>query len=212
MRKSPLKHTKFSLRDETIRNKWVDIIVPMFIGLGGNHNLSDRSKCECAPPPQGWFKLNFDGASQGNLGIVGIGCVIHSEEREEVVAIAKPIGSTTNNVAEATVVVEGLLLCHEIGIQNLEIKGHSTIIINSLRLGNSCNFKINNLIKRARDLLPYFNSIIINHICREGNCRADKLANNCRADELANIGANGKELKLLGKTNDLPNKAMTSSA
>ncbi|GLJ49320.1 hypothetical protein SUGI_1042530 [Cryptomeria japonica] len=175
----------------------------MFIGLGDNHNLSDRSKCEWAPPPQGWFKLNFDGASRGNPGIVGIGCIIHSREREEVVAITKPIGSTTNNVVEATAVVEGMLLCHEIGIQNLEIEGDSTIIINSLRSGNSCNWKINNLIKRAKDLLPYFNSVIINHIYREGNRRAD---------ELANIGADGKELKILGKTNDLPDKAVPSSA
>ena len=35
-----------------------------------------------ASPPNGWFKLNFDGASRGNTHIVDLGCVIHSWEGE----------------------------------------------------------------------------------------------------------------------------------
>lgn len=82
---------------------------------------------------KGWFKWNFNGASRGNPGKAGIGCFIHNEKGEEIANIENYIAKATNNWEEISALVEGLLLCKQLGINNLEIEGESAIIINVVR-------------------------------------------------------------------------------
>ncbi|XP_057843164.2 uncharacterized protein LOC131052593 [Cryptomeria japonica] len=134
-------------------------------------------------PKKGWVKLNFDGASRGNPGPVGIGCCLHDEAGRELAKLAKPIGIEFNNKEEILALVEGLLLCQNRGISKLAIKGDSTIIINGLGKGSLPNWKLNVILSRALSLLKEFNKMTFNHIYREGNSKAD---------ELANAGADGQ--------------------
>lgn len=51
-------------------------------------------------PPEGWYKLNIDGASKSNLGIAGFSGAIRNQKGEIIAAYVKNIGITTNNKAE----------------------------------------------------------------------------------------------------------------
>ncbi|XP_057855640.1 uncharacterized protein LOC131065203 [Cryptomeria japonica] len=148
-------------------------------------SLQSRASCRWHPPGEGWLKLNFDGASRGNPGQVGIGCVVHNWEGKEVASLASPAGIITNNWAELLALVEGLLLCRKLEVKCLDIKGDSTIIVNALRIGSIPNWKLNSLLSKALDLCKGFDRFIVNHIYREGNKRAD---------ELANLGVDGIKL------------------
>ena len=48
----------------------------------------------------GWVKLNFDGAARGNLGLVGIGCIINNDIGQWIARKVMSISPTSNNLAE----------------------------------------------------------------------------------------------------------------
>ncbi|XP_059067860.1 uncharacterized protein LOC131858589 [Cryptomeria japonica] len=125
----------------------------------------------------GWFKLNFDGASRGNLGHATIGCCLHNLDRTEMTQRAKLVGIETNNKAEVLALVDGLEICRELGVEKLAVEGDLTIIINVMRKGSILNWRLEVLLNRALNLRKTFKKIIFNHIFREGNSKADELAN-----------------------------------
>ncbi|XP_059073556.1 uncharacterized protein LOC131874280 [Cryptomeria japonica] len=125
----------------------------------------------------GWVQLNFDGASRGNPGPTGIGCCLHDEGWRELARVAKPIGFESNNKAEILALIEGLLLFQNRGICKLAIEGDLAIIINGLKKGSLSDWKLNALLSRALGLLKDFKKTTFNHIYREGNSRANELAN-----------------------------------
>lgn len=47
-------------------------------------------------PPEGWFKLNSDGASYGNPGVVGSGGIIRNEAGGWVKAYGVNVGHCSN--------------------------------------------------------------------------------------------------------------------
>ncbi|XP_057863193.2 uncharacterized protein LOC131071394 [Cryptomeria japonica] len=52
-------------------------------------------------PKQGWIKINFDGASRGNLGKSRVGCVARDEEGEVLSKGVQRLQDGTKNEAEA---------------------------------------------------------------------------------------------------------------
>lgn len=134
-------------------------------------------QCVWTRPEVGWHKLNFDGASRGNLGKIGIGYIIYHWDGSIKAKMAKPIGETTNNMAELEAVVEGLFLCMEIDVKKVVVEGESHIVTNSLRVRQTQNWRLHSKLGRALDLFYLFEEVIINHIYRESNGEPDKLAN-----------------------------------
>jgi len=79
---NPKKDTSLSHWDDKMHGKWVGLKLPSFVGLGSHNTTNKRREYKWQPPKEGWFKLNFNGASRGNSGAASIGCIIHdSEER-----------------------------------------------------------------------------------------------------------------------------------
>jgi ribonuclease HI len=66
------------------------------------------------------------------------------------------------------------------------IEGDSTIIINAIRQGRTPNWKLNSAIEQIMESLEVIGDYTVNHIYREGNTDADKLAN---------LGADGQEIE-----------------
>jgi ribonuclease HI len=92
--------------------------------------------------------------------------------------IARSIGSTTNNVAEYTALIEGLQLALDKGVTDIDIRVDSELLVNQL-LGN---WKIKSeglrpLAVKARALMNRFPSFTMVHVPREENEEADRLAN-----------------------------------
>lgn len=58
--------------------------------------------------------IEADGGSRGNPGIAGAGALVRDAEGRVLAAVAVPMGTASNNVAEYTGLIEGLKLVREI--------------------------------------------------------------------------------------------------
>lgn len=120
-------------------------------------------------------KLYCDGASRGNPGEAGIGCVIffNGQKRE----ISEYIGKTTNNVAEYTALIKGLEEALRLGIEEIEVYSDSELLIRQLKgIYKVRNQGLMPLYEKVSELLRKFKSFELNHIMREENSLADSLA------------------------------------
>ncbi len=119
-----------------------------------------------------------DGAARGNPGPAGIGVVIVKLDGEVLGRIAEGIGETTNNVAEYTAAIRGLRRAHELGATDVLLRSDSHLLIEQL----TGRYKV-----KAAHLRPLhaealtearkFTRIKFEHVRRERNKEADRLAN-----------------------------------
>lgn len=136
----------------------------------------------------GEFEIYIDGASKGNPGPSGIGVVICQDGRT-IKNIASYIGNTTNNIAEYTALIyalqEGLILKTE----SIKINTDSQLLcrqINKVYKIKSPN--ILGLYNQALHLMAAFKQVSINHISRNENRGADKLASKAIKEALRKQG------------------------
>jgi ribonuclease HI len=122
--------------------------------------------------------LHADGGARGNPGPAGIGVVLKNEADEVIGEVADSIGTATNNVAEYSALIAGLELAIQMGITDLDVFMDSELVVSQMK----GEWKIKNdrlrvLAVRARSLLNRFENHTIQHVRRELNSDADKLAN-----------------------------------
>lgn len=67
------------------------------------------------------IKINTDGGSRGNPGQAAVGVMAKSDD-QTIFTVSKPIGITTNNVAEYTAVIEALNYLRDQGISAEKIQ------------------------------------------------------------------------------------------
>ena len=92
--------------------------------------------------------------------------------------IAEGIGETTNNVAEYTAAIRGLERARELGATEVLLRSDSRLLIEQL----AGRWKVKNptlqqLHRQARSLLTGFGHVELEHVRRERNVEADRLAN-----------------------------------
>lgn len=125
-------------------------------------------------------KIQFDGSAIPNPGDMGIGVVL-IENNNIVKTISKKLsGKGTNNIAEYTALLTGILKALELGWKEVSIEGDSKLVINQLNA--TWRIKkdhIQNLYNQVIKELSNFDSYTINWIPRENNSITDKLA--CKA-------------------------------
>jgi len=119
-----------------------------------------------------------DGASRGNPGPAGAGVQITDEGGVVMAEIAEALGETTNNVAEYTAVIRGLERAHELGATRVLLRSDSQLLINQL----TGHYRVRTphlqpLHRRVLELAARFESIEYEHVRRELNTEADRLAN-----------------------------------
>ena len=118
----------------------------------------------------------IDGASRGNPGEAGFGVIVEANGKTH--EIAGFLGRTTNNVAEYAALVAALTFAANQGLDNLTLFSDSQLLVRQL----SGAYKV-----KAPHLVPIFlkvlklrrsiNSCDIQHLPREQNRQADRLAN-----------------------------------
>ncbi len=131
------------------------------------------------------LKVFTDGASRGNPGDSGIGIVVTDEHDNIITKWNEYIGKATNNQAEYKAIIKSLeiltpLLTEDISpIKMIEFYADSELMVKQLR--NEYKIKNSDLkllhaefIKKIRNLGFKYT---LNHIERELNKSADKLAN-----------------------------------
>jgi ribonuclease HI len=119
-----------------------------------------------------------DGAARGNPGPAGIGAQLTTEDGEVVGEIARGIGEATNNVAEYTAVIEGLRRAEELGATTVTVRSDSLLLVNQL----TGRYRVKTphlqpLHRQARTLVASFDHVTFEHVRRELNTEADRLAN-----------------------------------
>jgi ribonuclease HI len=122
--------------------------------------------------------VSCDGAARGNPGPAGIGVEIRTTDGTVVERIARGIGIATNNVAEYTAAIEGLRRAAGLGAREVVLRSDSRLLVQQL-LGR---FKVKHpvlqrLHQEAESVLIGFDRARIEHVARERNREADRLAN-----------------------------------
>ena len=119
-----------------------------------------------------------DGASQGNPGPAAIGVVIKDERGQIVSRISRGIGRTTNNQAEYRAIIAALEEAIRLGARQVKLNSDSELVVRQIggkyRVKNAA---LKPLYQRVKQLQSHLESFAINHIPREQNTEADKLAN-----------------------------------
>lgn len=131
------------------------------------------------PPDRGLHVIvACDGASRGNPGPAGIGVQICDDDGTVVAEIARGLGVATNNQAEYTAVLEGLKRSLELGATEVTVRSDSRLLVEQL----SGRFRVKNptlrrLHKEVRDVAAGLGRVRYEHVPRERNTEADRLAN-----------------------------------
>ncbi len=119
----------------------------------------------------------IDGASRGNPGKAGCGAVIYGI-KDGPVYLTKYLGHATNNVAEYSALILALETLRSLGIKSLKINSDSQLLVNQLNGRYAVkNPNIRKLFRIYMSLAVNFDKITVNHIPRELNKEADRLAN-----------------------------------
>lgn len=123
-----------------------------------------------------------DGASRGNPGLASYGFAIFDENKNLLFEKGEYIGITTNNVAEYTAVLESLNKIKEQFKSELPIEisyfADSKLVVEQL----SGRYKIKSphlkeIIIQIRILQKEIGDTTFNHVLRDKNKHADRLAN-----------------------------------
>jgi len=125
-----------------------------------------------------------DGGSRGNPGPSGAGAVVFDETGKVLAEVSKFIGNTTNNVAEYTAIIEGLLAAKKVVGKShrkipVEIRMDSELVIRQM-IGR---YKVKHpnlkpLHNKVMGIIGEdFQNITYTHVPRDKNAHADRLAN-----------------------------------
>lgn len=123
------------------------------------------------------YKVYIDGASRGNPGKAGAGILLidsGNDSRE----FKKYLGNCTNNQAEYLALITALETFSNPRDKKLHIFTDSQLLAN--QINGSWKVKhpdIYKLYTKAKNLIRNFNSVTIEHIPRNKNKEADRLAN-----------------------------------
>ena len=119
-----------------------------------------------------------DGAARGNPGPAGLGVFITTPSGELVAQIAEGLGETTNNVAEYTAAIRGLERARDLGAREVLLRSDSQLLINQLTgVYRVKTPHLQPLHRQLRTLAAGFERIRFEHVRRERNTDADRLAN-----------------------------------
>lgn len=129
-------------------------------------------------PPETYLIAHVDGGARGNPGPSGYGVVITDQSGRKVAGLSEFLGHQTNNYAE----YQGLLAALDYAIKNghkaLKVVGDSELLVKQIR----GQYKVKSpalldLYQRARQMIAKLDWFSIQHVLREKNAEADRLAN-----------------------------------
>jgi ribonuclease HI len=133
--------------------------------------------------------VNVDGGSRGNPGPAGYG--VHIERGDgSVIELKESLGVATNNVAEYNGLLAALRWAAEQGLTRLHVRADSELLVKQMK----GEYRVKNpglqpLYEEARRLIGKIGRVTFEHVRREFNKDADRLAN--EAMDAAARGAGG---------------------
>ena len=125
----------------------------------------------------GSARANVDGGSRGNPGPAGYGVRIEQEDGS-VVELKESIGIATNNVAEYSGLIAALAWAVAHRVSRLHVRADSDLLVKQMR----GEYRVKSpglqpLFEQARALVRQIGEVKFEHVRREFNTDADRLAN-----------------------------------
>lgn len=125
----------------------------------------------------GAARANVDGGSRGNPGPAGYGVRIE-HENGTVTELKESLGLATNNVAEYSGLIAALRWAAANGISTLHVCADSELLVKQMR----GEYRVKSpglqpLHEQARTLVRQIGDVTFEHVRREFNKDADRLAN-----------------------------------
>jgi len=144
------------------------------------------------------FVVYADGACRGNPGRSGAGAVVSTSAGEIVEELARYLGHATNNIAEYGALILGLEAARRRGGTEVRVRMDSELVVRQV----SGRYKVRNpklrlLHAQVMDLTRSFKRFTIEHVPRDDNAEADRLANQA-IDEAGEAGWAGEAGKAPG--------------
>ena len=120
----------------------------------------------------------FDGGARGNPGPAGFGVHIVDDQGQVLAELAEGIGIATNNVAEYRGLIAALRWAVEHGVRALHVRGDSLLLVQQMRgVYKVRNEGLKPLHAQARLMADRIGRVRFEHVRREQNAEADRLAN-----------------------------------
>lgn len=128
--------------------------------------------------PAGVYIAHVDGASRGNPGPASYAVIIEGPDGENVLAMGKYLGRETNNVAEYYALITALDYATAHKLSRLRVLSDSELLVRQMQ----GRYKVKSadlrpLYERALAMSRGLDYFAVEHIPREKNREADKLAN-----------------------------------
>jgi ribonuclease HI len=120
----------------------------------------------------------IDGGSRGNPGPAGYGVQIVDGDGQVLAELYQALGHTTNNVAEYQGLLAALAWALDRGVKPLHIRSDSELLVRQLK----GEYRVKNpglqpLYQEARERVARIGKVTFEHVRRELNREADRLAN-----------------------------------
>lgn len=129
------------------------------------------------------FTAFIDGASRGNPGEAAYGVRICDESGAEVDAFGRYIGRQTNNYAEYRALLAALEWAAERGLRRLRVRSDSELLVRQLQGAYRVKSpRLRPLYEEARARIEGLAEFRVEHVKREANEAADRLANEALDD------------------------------
>ncbi len=127
---------------------------------------------------QGHLVANVDGGARGNPGPAGYGVIFEDEVGRPVAQLSEFLGRQTNNYAEYSGLLAALNYTLRHGFKALKVFSDSELMVKQI----NGEYKVSNptlkeLHERAMKLIDQLDYFEIDHVLREKNREADRLAN-----------------------------------
>jgi ribonuclease HI len=123
-------------------------------------------------------RLWTDGGARGNPGPAAFAYVLEADDGTVLDARGEAIGVATNNVAEYSALVAGLERAVEAGVDELEVRSDSELMVKQMRGEYRVkNRDLQSLFLDASRAAREIGRVTYTHVRREHNELADRLVN-----------------------------------
>jgi ribonuclease HI len=124
------------------------------------------------------LQLHIDGASRGNPGEAGFGVHVTTPGGDTVAELYGYLGRATNNVAEYQALIHGLRYALGCGARQVAVFSDSELVVRQM----AGTYRVKHpdmvpLYREASALMRRFQAATLDHVRREANREADRLAN-----------------------------------
>lgn len=119
-----------------------------------------------------------DGGSRGNPGPAGYGVRIEDDDGDLLAELSESVGIATNNVAEYRGLLAALGWALDHGVTALRIRSDSELLVKQMKgVYRVKNPGLQVLYREAQQLARQLGQVVFEHVRREQNAEADRLAN-----------------------------------